>query len=199
MSTKTAEGVLRKAEELLATARLGLEALEGDDPTRRPSGMHNVAVFGRSVTIVLQNLRSAVDRDAFEVWYAPHVERMKAEPVFRYFVDLRNEILKKGPPEMRTNTEVGFLNGRMLNELVRQAPPGAREMFIGDALGGSGFEVELPDGSIEKYYVALPRDWDVHVRLHVPAPSLDEPIATLSQTYLDGLGEIVADARRTFG
>ena len=30
-------------------------------------------------------------------------------------------------------------------------PPNAKGFFIGDNLGGSGWEVKLPDGSIEKY------------------------------------------------
>lgn len=207
MSAKTSAEVLRKAEELLVTARLGLESLLGADPRRRPSGIHNVAVFGRSTTLVLQNLRSAVERETFEVWYGPHVDRMKADPLFRYFVELRNEILKEGPPTLSTTVRVGYLDSAMVAELRQQEPPGARLMFIGDALGGSGFEVPMPDGSVEKYYVSLPEEWDVSVTLHLPRPPLtidgkpmpDSSIEALCRLYVDALSEIVADARQTFG
>ena len=40
--------------------------------------------------------------------------------------------------------------------LQRNPPLGARVFFIGDHLGGSGWEVELPDGSTGNYYVQLP-------------------------------------------
>jgi len=37
-------------------------------------------------------------------------------------------------------------------------PPGATSFFIGDELGGTGWEVSQPDGSTEKYYIDLPEE-----------------------------------------
>jgi hypothetical protein len=92
---KSVEDVLRKARELLTTVELGLNALGGRTATPPATGIHNVAVFGRSVTLVLQNLRT-LDREGFNEWYAPYVAQMEVDPLFAYFNRLRNEILKRG-------------------------------------------------------------------------------------------------------
>lgn len=60
MEAKNVQDVLRKAQELLATTQIGLAMLKGPDPRLRPMGIQNVAVFGRSVTLALQNLRTVV-------------------------------------------------------------------------------------------------------------------------------------------
>jgi len=57
--------VLRTARQTLATAQRGLSGLTGTDPTRRVTGIYNVAVFGRAVTLVLQKIRG-IDRAAFD-------------------------------------------------------------------------------------------------------------------------------------
>ena len=51
-------------------------------------------------------------------------------------------------------------------------PEGANGFFIGDNLGGSGWEVYLPDGSTEKYYVAMLDEIQsqIQVNLHFPDP-----------------------------
>jgi hypothetical protein len=67
----SAADVLRKTREMLHATQRGLADLLGDDPTMRPVGIYNVAVFGRSVTLVLQNLRT-IDREKFDAWYAPY-------------------------------------------------------------------------------------------------------------------------------
>ncbi len=209
MPIKSVSEVLRRAEEVLETARLGLEDLLGPDPRKRLSGIYNVAVFGRSTTLALQNLRSAVDdREHFETWYAGHVERMNSDPLFRYFVELRNEILKEGPPR----TSVSFSTRNLTinpEEARRSAPPGAETMFIGDRRGGSGYKIRMPDGTLERYYTDLPGGMSAEIspmQLHLPNPPVqasgepfeDSSIQALSSLYIDELGRIVADARQTF-
>jgi hypothetical protein len=102
----SAVDVLRKTREMLRTAQRGLADLLGDDPNMRPVGIYNVAVFGRSVTLVLQNLRT-IDRKKFDGWYAPYLEVLSTDPLFyRYFNDLRNEILKEGPPNVTSSMHI---------------------------------------------------------------------------------------------
>ena len=73
-------------------------------------------------------------------------------------------------------------------------------------LGGSGYEIELPDGIIEKFYVNLPSDI-VKANLHFPNPPeshlgkhiTDNSIEHMSRLYLDYLQRMVKDAKNHFG
>ena len=72
--------------------------------TRRFTGLRNLIVFGRSVTFVLQNLRTVVGKERFDLWYEPHQESMKQDVVMKYFVKLRNELEKQGLLPVSTST-----------------------------------------------------------------------------------------------
>jgi hypothetical protein len=73
-----AEAILRRAEETLATARHGLDDLTGPSRTRRMTGLRNLIVFGRSVTWVLQNLKTPLGA-RFEQWYEARQAEMKSD------------------------------------------------------------------------------------------------------------------------
>jgi hypothetical protein len=169
------------------------------------SGFRNVAVFGRAVTNVLQNMRS-VDRETFNTWYAPRQEAMRADPLLRYFYELRSEILKEGPPEHSSSLTIDYLDGTELAEIMADPPPGARSFFIGDSLGGSGWEVEMSDGSIETYYVRLPGSVKLETSLHLVdtpthhrgVPIENDSLETLSRLYVSYLERLVADAEADF-
>jgi hypothetical protein len=62
---------LKNAREMLEMARRGLANATSDDPTERRPGIMNLATFSRSVTFVLQRLRTT-DPD-FDEWYAPRI------------------------------------------------------------------------------------------------------------------------------
>ena len=146
--------VIQKAEETLQTARFGYEDLTSGNRYRRYSGIRNLAVFGRSVTFVIQNLKTPVGSDRFDAWYEPIREKMQADVLMKYFVTLRNEILKQGKLPVSTSASLNFSSSDM--KKLGTPPPGAIGFFIGDQTGGSGWEIELPDGKKEKYYVELP-------------------------------------------
>jgi hypothetical protein len=191
---------------MLEMTRLGLSDFLGSDPKRRMLGIRNVAVFGRSVTFVLQTLRS-VDANAFDSWYKPHVEVMRADPLLIYFNDLRSEILKEGGPALSADLYVEHLNTSDLESVMANPPPGAKSFFIGDSLGGSGWEVGLPDGSIEKYYVQLPAAVRMQTTLHFPDPPsehlgaviTDTSVANLCRLYVAFLSALVNEATSEFG
>ena len=61
MTERDADAVLRDAEATLETARLGLADLTGPDARRYMPGLRAVVTFGRAVTNVLQNLRTALE------------------------------------------------------------------------------------------------------------------------------------------
>ena len=130
---KDTSSVLRKTQEMLSAATRGLNDLVGSKPEVRSVGIYNLAEFGRSVTLVLQNLR-AIDKQSFDIWYAPYKQEMAAEPLFAYFRNLRNEILKEGAPPTSMSMRLGYLDGRMMAELQKDPPSGARGFFIGGDL-----------------------------------------------------------------
>jgi len=196
--------ILRRVEETLKTAEFGLDDLINGPPERKLAGLRNLVVFGRAVTNVLQKLRSV--EPEFDSWYEKYREEMKNDPLMKYFYDLRSKILKEGLLE--TSTQVYIRNFRVPDDLARfePRPPNAVGFFIGDHLGGSGWEIQFPDGSVEKNYVELPIDIG-SVSLHFPDPPKyhlgkeleDTSISNLARLYIDYLRKLVADAKERFG
>ena len=199
-SKKTTAEILQRAQDTLHTAQLGLLGLQNADPRARIAGVRNVIVFGRAVTNVLQNLRST--ESGFENWYKPQVEAMQAEPLMKYLYKVRSEILKEGSIPVASSV---LLNGNPM-ELMRRfnSPPGAKGFFIGDRIGGSGWEVETEAGQTEKFYVELPPDLpgfraEVSVFFpEAPAEIAETPIEVVCQRYVDRLAAIVQSAHARF-
>jgi hypothetical protein len=205
MSNNSAEieAVMQRVNDTLDTARLGLSDLLDTTRNRRMSGLRNLIAFGRSVTFVLQNLRSVVPPGAFNTWYEPHQEALKADPLMRYFVDARNELEKQGKLSVVTSAHIHSLSTDDIKKFGRP-PVGARSFFIGDQLGGSGWEVELADGSKEKYYVELPSSVGTVTQHFSNLPEAMSPelkgatIENLAQRYIERLATLVAAARTHF-
>jgi hypothetical protein len=155
MRAKTTNEILKRCDETLATARFGLEDIKSS-PERRLAGLRNLVVFGRAVTNVLQNLRSTEQN--FDDWYRPFQEMMENDPLMKYFYRLRTEILKQG--NLKTGSYAHIKNFNFPRDLQKMGPPppNAKSLFIGDQLGGSGWEVIMDDGSVMKYYVELPSE-----------------------------------------
>jgi hypothetical protein len=199
------EAILEKTREMLTTARRGLGDLEGSDPARRMIGLRNLVVFGRSVTYVLQTLRR-VSRLKFDTWYGPYEREMRDDPLLRYFHNLRNTILKEGGPATSQSMYLRYLNTDDLQPLLANPPPGAKDFFIGDNVGGSGWTVELPDGTAEKYYVDLPSAVRLETTFHFPdAPGehlgqeiADTSVPNLGRLYLHYLSRLVKSAEAEF-
>lgn len=142
--------VLRRAREALEIAEQALK--DARDPRRRLIALRNVVVFGRSVTNIIENLRSRVER--FDEWYKPRSEEMARDPLLKFFYKLRTEILKEGNLGTTSYTYAERFSSEQLKQLPR--PANAKAFFAGDQLGGSGWQVEVAPGVIEKFYVELP-------------------------------------------
>lgn len=204
---RTADEILRSLEETLQTVERGLsDFLDTGDPKGRLPGLRNLIVFGRAVTNVLQNLRTPLG-SAFDEWYGPIQDEMAGDELLKYFYRLRTEILKEGSiPLGGSSMHIGYLDGQELQSLMRNPPPGARGFFMGDSLGGSGWEVELSDGLTEKYYVALPGDLMVKTNLHFADPPTvhegqpltDTSIEALATHYVEYLRRLVREATEKF-
>jgi hypothetical protein len=199
LNTEAAEA-LGRARATLRQAELALAELSSPDLERRLAGLRNVIVWTRAVTPIVQQLRSRVD--GFEEWYGPWRSEMEDDPMLKYLYDLRNVVLKEGGlPPISSALHIARLSSADLPP----APPGARSFFIGDPLGGIGWEVDLPDGTTGKVYVALPTEmaqsWHGFADIpatHLGQPLIDRSLENVCRLYVEYLDRLIASAASTF-
>lgn len=196
------EVVLKRVQDTLDTAKQGLLDMAEPSRSRRNTGLRNFIAFARSVTFVIQNLRSVSGID-FDAWYLPHQEKMKADPLMKYFIEARNELEKQGKLSVGTSVSIQSFSTSDIAKFGRP-PVGAKGFFIGDQLGGSGWEVELADGTTEKYYVDLPLSIGEVKQQFTNFPSAKAPelasrsVDDLCHMYLATLEALVQDAKNNF-
>src|SRR5690554_2437284 len=92
MTTKNA--VFKNIEDTLKTVEIALKDLKNELPERRLASIRNIITFGRSVTFAIQKLKNHVNK--FEDWYKPKQQEMISDPLFKYFKDIRDEIIHEG-------------------------------------------------------------------------------------------------------
>lgn len=184
--------VIEKARVALRNAHLGLADFRSEDPSRRLAGFQNAIVFGRSVTNVLENLRSRVP--SFDDWYKPRSAALGEDPGFRRLYLMRSEILKQGDGRPDMLLEADVIRVSDFEALMKNPPPGALGFFVGDDVGGSGWEVDLGDGTTAKYYVQLPESLGVTFRLTIQG----EDAAALLDRYLRAMADLIDDAVQQF-
>jgi hypothetical protein len=198
----TSAEILRRASETLNTARAGLNDLR-EDPERRLAGLSNTVVFGRAVTNVLENLRSI--EPTFDSWYQQVSRDLADDPLMKFFYSLRSQILKRGDMGVAPYVHIKAFSSA---DLPKFGPPpaNARGFFMGDQLGGVGWEVETSPGVTERYYVDLPADIGTAGLYFRDAPvgvSSSErhsaDIVPLCERYLDRMQSVLNDARARFG
>ena len=148
---RNAQDVINEAGELLQTAQFGLEDMK-TKLGRAKTGLRNAVVFGRMTTFALQNLKSVTSD--FDPWYARKQAEMKADPLMRYFHELRTSIEKKAATPTSASAHIHSFSSEDMKRFEPR-PRGARGFFTGDQNGGSGWEVQLPDGRKEKFACAL--------------------------------------------
>ena len=86
-----------RAGTMLRMVQQGLRDMQETGQDRILLGFLGVVVFGRSMTLVMQNLRRH-DQDEFDRWYAPWQAEMKDDPLMRYFCDLRTKVIHQDAP-----------------------------------------------------------------------------------------------------
>jgi hypothetical protein len=193
--------IISQADETLQTSAFGLHLVNLDDPHARKIGLRNTVVFGRAVTNIIQNLRSVVDD--FDDWYGPWVTRMKADETMQYLYKVRSEILKKGELKTGITMSIQQLDTQILMSVVPSPPPGATSFIIGDSIGGTGWEIALPNGETEMFYVNVPETPGLQFKIDVhfaasPLAVRDKTIQQVCTHYVDTLRLIVEDARQKF-
>jgi hypothetical protein len=193
--------ILQRVDDTLKTAWHGFEDVVATDRNRRFTGIRNVIVFGRSVTFVLQNLKSHAD--GFEEWYQAEATALAADPLMRYFVEARNQIEKQGKLNVASSMHLrSFSTGDMSK--FGPPPRGATSFFIGDQLGGTGWEIALGEGQTAKYYVQLPTSVGEVSQHFLDFPAAKAPelagrsVDDLCELYLERLVALVQRARKEF-
>jgi hypothetical protein len=202
---RTTRQILEDAQRNMDTAEIGYKTFVSGSPATRISGLMNLTVFGVSVTSVLQNLRHIELK--FEQWYGKYRVEMISDPLMKYFWNLRSEILKEGKLKVGASAVINFF-GPVDVARLPPPPPNAKVkgFFMSDNLGGSGYEIQQADGSVEKYYVNMPSDI-ITTRLHFPNPPrchlgkelTDCSIEALSRLYLNYLQKMIDAAKAKFG
>jgi hypothetical protein len=86
---------------MLRATHLGLEDMRGDNHNRHVFGFFALVVFGRSMTLVMQHLRT-YDKSAFDEWYAPWLSEMSGDPLLKWFYALRTQIVHDPGPLIGT-------------------------------------------------------------------------------------------------
>jgi hypothetical protein len=93
----TVRQVLNQASAALHAAAGALHELEHDAPTiRQFPNIRQIVIECRRSTFVLQKLSSRVV--GWDEWWAPRQAELRADPLMRYFHNLRTEIEKQGLP-----------------------------------------------------------------------------------------------------
>jgi hypothetical protein len=151
--TELAREYLSRTREVLDTAFQGYFVLK-DQPTRRSAGFRNVIVFGAHVRKVLETLPS--DGGEFDKWYKPIRKEFKNSVLMKLFDQLLEQVRKRDAAGVDSKARVVGFNYPADVPKLGKRPANARELFMGDELGGVGWEVELLPGVVEKYYAILP-------------------------------------------
>jgi hypothetical protein len=198
--------------------------LHGPDTGQQRDILSRIAVEGRAISNILQNLRdkNAIGKVEFDFWYDPFVAEMKADPLMRFFYELRTSTLKQGDDRaggIQVSPQPGcgfslstqgienyFLDAQGSNIVIfYPAPPNAIRAFVANNTGGAGWEIKQPDGSTKIIYAPLhPEAARVSVILRDPPKThlgVDLPDAsptTLCTAYLNYLHNLVQEARIRF-
>jgi hypothetical protein len=192
----TTREILGRVVATLADAEAGWRDLCTEtDAHRNMRGLKETINQGRSVTFVLQKLRSR--EPGFEIWYASIQMAMRSDPLMRYFHTLRTEIQKEGLPSP--------IMGEI--EFIREgAVVATAEVAVGEDVYGIWIAGGLHDPSRVDEATASNQQLLRNIRLpnppheHLGLALTDDRIEYLARLYLDYLRERVVNlALNEFG
>ena len=169
---------LDEAEALLRLAEAGLKQVTGGNAERRVPGLRNVLVFGKLFTASMKALASG--DPLFASWFD---QQQLPEGVDA----LRKDALR----EPKTRVEFTQVQLASAGEQFGPRPANARAFFSGDRLGGAGWDITLPNGKVEKFYVTLPEDVRVGDAFGAGAMSAE----AVSRRYVTSLREMLRHAK----
>lgn len=193
--------IFHRTNEALRNMQFSLKNYKEANDQNKILHLKNFITSGRSVTFVIQNLKSYVGKEKFDEWYNPWVSKMSGDKMLKTFITLRNEIEKQGKLDTSLSAHIEHLNTNDLQNLLENPPPYAKDFFIADQIGGSGWEVDYGNGIKEKIYVELPQEVKMSIDFEINKLSdLDISMSTLEmlEYYYAYLYSIYVDAKRHF-
>jgi hypothetical protein len=172
MATRTTR--IHEAEALLALAEAALKQVTAGPEERRVPGVRNILVFGALFMTAAKAIASS--DPLFASWF-------DLQKPLEGIEELRRVMLLE-PKVRRDYTKVELASA---GKEFGPRPANARAFFSGDRLGGAGWEIDLPGGGVEKYYVVLPDG--------LP-PGYSFPSAeTLAKRYVSYLRDVLKHAK----
>ena len=181
--------ILEEADDRLAAARAGLGVVKSG-PYQLKAGFRNVAVFGRMVTFVTNNLRDKLD--GFEEWDAAAKERHFGDGLGRLMNDMRLAFEKQATNPIASHTHIKHFDSSMMQKFPK--PEGAVAFFMGDKVGGSGWMIETPDGAHIPYYIDLPGDV-AEVTVVAVNKNQSYDLIELAERYISALESYMGDLK----
>ncbi len=192
---------LQHARAALDTAFQGYSVVK-DHPSRRMAGFRNVVVFGGHVRKALEDLPP--DGGEFDRFMKPKSREFRKSPVARLFEELSREIRKREAQGLDTRARVVGFNYPADVPKLGPRPAHSRELFMGDELGGVGWEVEVLPGVVEKYYAILPAAYgsvDEFLSFTAVVQTSRDPrpidVVKVCEQYILALEQILRGAART--
>jgi len=184
--------------------------------------VNRVAVEGRAITNIIQNLRGKAV--GFDDWYQVKVQEMANDKLLRFFYQLRTASLKQGKDGISSvsispqpGAKITLAGGSGIKVEWEQAdgscvshfyssPEGTTSQFIGDSEGGAGFIVTTADGRSIKKYVHIPTEVADINALFCDPPTVhrgedltDSSARALCILYITYLQELAHEASQRFG
>ena len=142
--------VVTRSGTMLRMVAQGLRDMKDADHDRLLFGFLGVVVFGRSMTLVMQNLRTH-DRSAFDAWYDPWQQEMRNDPLMKYFNELRTKVVHQDAPA------IGILLARMGTSGPPIGTITIEDMPVPDSHLGQNVEDTSMTNLCQLYYTYLER------------------------------------------
>lgn len=195
------EETIKNIFEALRNLKFSLDGYENNHDHNKIIYLRNFITTARTVTFIIQYLKSDVGKQVFEDWYSPWQEKMKQDEILKTFKDLRNEIEKQGKLDTSLSMKIDHLNSNDLQPLLADPPPFSKGFFIGDKIGGSGWEIDYGKGIKDTIYIDLPDTVKIQTDLSVDkltALNIGNNTLEIMNYYYSFLYIIADDARKKF-
>jgi hypothetical protein len=152
----------------------------------RQIAFRNFLSNAASVTFLMHGLRHD-DRPRWLAWWKPYEERLKAEPLFRFFYLLRTDSMKRATPKLIWLAPVDVTEEISVTQ-IRYADPDGPEEGRTALLGTTpdGREVSVPSGPGHWTAKGMPSMYTLH------------PLGVLMQRYLTELERIATETMAEF-
>jgi len=219
MKTRDAQLVLGRLRQTMDGLIRQLESLDKPPAGQYRDIVARIAVEGRAVTNVAQNLKHCFE--GFEEWYGKWQEEMEGDQLCKFFYCLRTDKLKKGNDHISSlslsNLKRGFnlsiIGGKVSYSFqsetgehitrVIASPEKATGCFIDS--NGIGWNILTKDGTSVKRYAEVPMHqigidlwFESPPQMHRGRAIEDNSAENLCRLYVEYLGEFVRQLEARF-